>query len=161
MAKQKKPVKKQGGALIAKNRRATFDYFIEEKLEAGLVLQGWEVKSIRDGRIQLNESFIQIHNMEAWLHGCHITPLISASTHRPAEATRRRKLLLHKRELARLVGTVDRKGYTLVPLSVYWKRGNVKLEIGLGKGKKEYDKRATIKERDWKRDKARLMSRAQ
>ncbi|MBX2824072.1 MAG: SsrA-binding protein SmpB [Gammaproteobacteria bacterium] len=157
MAKQKKAAKGDGSAQIAKNRRATFDYKIEEKFEAGLVMQGWEVKSIRDGRIQLNDAFVQIHQMEAWLHNCHITPLVSASTHRTNTSTRQRKLLLHRRELARLIGSVERKGYTLVPMSMYWKNGRVKLQIGLGKGKKEYDKRASIKERDWQRDKARLI----
>lgn len=157
MAKQKKQKKGAESNQIARNRRATFDYRIEEKFEAGLVLQGWEVKSIREGRIQLNDSFVQIHNMEAWLHNCHITPLVSASTHRTNETTRRRKLLLNRRELAKLIGSVERKGYTLIPLSLYWKRGRVKLELGLGKGKKEYDKRASIKERDWQRDKARTL----
>ncbi len=157
MAKQKKQSKGAGSSHIAKNRRATFDYKIDEKLEAGLVLQGWEVKSIREGRIQLNEAYIQIHKMEAWLYGCHITPLVSASTHRTHESTRRRKLLLHRRELSRLIGAVERKGYALIALSMYWKRGNVKIEIGLGKGKKEFDKRASIKERDWQRDKARVL----
>ena len=157
MAKKNKPVNKPGTGQIAKNRRATFDYKIEEKFEAGMVLQGWEVKSIREGRIQLNESFVQIHNMEAWLHGCNITPLLSASTHVTTVSTRQRKLLLHRRELSKLIGSVDRKGYTLVPIAMYWKQGKIKLEIGLGKGKKEFDKRATMKDRDWQRDKARTI----
>ncbi len=157
MAKQKKAKKGDGSAQIAKNRRATFDYRIEEKFEAGLVLQGWEVKSIREGRVQLNDSFVQIHQMEAWLVNCNITPLLSASTHRTNVSTRQRKLLLHRRELSRLIGSVERKGYTLVAMSMYWKNGRVKLQIGLGKGKKEYDKRASIKERDWQRDKARMI----
>lgn len=157
MVKQKKAKKGDGSAQIAKNRRATFDYRIEEKFEAGLVLQGWEVKSIREGRVQLNDSFVQIHQMEAWLVNCNITPLLSASTHRTNVSTRQRKLLLHRRELSRLIGSVERKGYTLVAMSMYWKNGRVKLQIGLGKGKKEYDKRATIKERDWQRDKARMI----
>ena len=157
MAKQKKQRKGDSSNQIARNRRATFDYRIEDKFEAGLVLQGWEVKSIRDGRIQLNDSFVQIHNMEAWLHGCHITPLLSASTHKTTESTRRRKLLLHRRELSKLIGSVERKGYTLIPLGMYWKNGKVKLSIGLGKGKKEFDKRASVKERDWQRDKARTL----
>lgn len=157
MAKQKKAKKGDGSAQIAKNRRATFDYRIEEKFEAGLVLQGWEVKSIREGRVQLSDSFVQIHKMEAWLVNCNITPLLSASTHRTNVSTRQRKLLLHRRELARLIGSVERKGYTLVSMSMYWKNGRVKLQVGLGKGKKEYDKRASIKERDWQRDKARMI----
>lgn len=154
MAKKKKD-KKSSDATIARNKRATFDYKIEEKYEAGLVLQGWEVKSIREGRVQLSDAFVQVHNMEAWMHNCHITPLVSASTHRTNESTRKRKLLLHSRELAKLTGLVERKGYTLIAISLYWVRGKVKLQIGLGKGKKEYDKRASIKERDWQRDKAR------
>lgn len=156
MAKQKKSPK-GGGSLIARNKRATFDYKIDEKFEAGLVLQGWEVKSLRAGRVQLVDAYVQIYQMEAWLYGCNITPLINASTHVVAEAGRRRKLLLHRRELARLIGAVERKGYTIVAMSLYWKNGRVKLEIGIGKGKKEYDKRASIKERDWQRDKARMI----
>ncbi len=154
MAKKKKD-KKSSDATIARNKRATFNYKIEEKYEAGLVLQGWEVKSLREGRVQLSDAFVQVHNMEAWLHNCHITPLLSASTHRTNESTRKRKLLLHSRELAKLTGLVERKGYTLIAISLYWQRGKVKLQMGLGKGKKEYDKRASIKERDWQRDKAR------
>ncbi len=154
MAKKKKD-KKSSDATIARNKRATFNYKIEEKFEAGLVLQGWEVKSLRAGRVQLSDAFVQVHNMEAWLHNCHITPLVSASTHRTNESTRKRKLLLHSRELAKLTGLVERKGYALVAISLYWQRGKVKLQVGLGKGKKEYDKRASIKERDWQRDKAR------
>ncbi len=158
MAK-KKNKKKQGtpSATIARNKRATFDYKIDEKFEAGLVLQGWEVKSLREGKVQLTDGYVQIYQMEAWLYGCNITPLISASTHRTIQGTRRRKLLLHRRELARLIGAVDRKGYAIIAMSLYWKAGKVKLEIGLGKGKKEYDKRATMKERDWQRDKQRVV----
>jgi len=154
MAKKKKD-KGDGSATIARNKRATFDYKIEEKYEAGIALQGWEVKSIRAGRVQLGDAFVQIHNMEAWLNNCHITPLVSASTHRTNESTRRRKLLLHGREIAKLTGLTERKGYTLIAVSMYWVRGKVKVQIGLGKGKKEYDKRASIKDRDWQRDKAR------
>lgn len=160
MAKKNKSGKAQkgrGSATIARNKRATFNYAIEEKYEAGLVLQGWEVKSLREGKVQLTDGFVQIHNMEAWLHNCHITPLLSASTHRTNESTRRRKLLLHQRELAKLTGLTERKGYTLVAMSLYWKNSKVKLEVGLGKGKKEFDKRATIKDRDWQRDKARTI----
>lgn len=156
MAKKKK-AKTDGSATIARNKRATFDYKIEEKYEAGIALQGWEVKSLREGRVQLTDGFVQLHNMEAWLYNCHITPLISASTHRTNESTRRRKLLLHGNELAKLTGLTERKGYTLVAMSLYWKRGKVKVQVGLGKGKKEYDKRASIKDRDWQRDKARTI----
>jgi SsrA-binding protein len=142
---------------IALNRKARHDYFIEERLEAGLSLQGWEVKSIRDGRLQLNESYILIKNGEAWLFGVHITPLTSASTHVKTDPTRTRKLLLHRRELDRLIGAVERKGYTLVPLAMYWKNGLAKLEVALARGKQSHDKRATEKARDWEREKGRLL----
>ena len=156
MAKKKKsPL--NPGALIARNKRATYDYKIDEKFEAGLALQGWEVKSLREGRVTLVDGFVQIIRMEGWLYGCTITPLVNASSHKVAEALRPRKLLLHRRELARLTGSVDRKGYTIVAMSLYWKNGRVKVEIGLGKGKKEFDKRASIKDRDWARDKARVV----
>jgi len=147
----------KGGASIARNKRATYDFKIDEKFEAGVVLQGWEVKSLRDGRVQLVDAFVQIYRMEAFLYGCTITPLITASSHSVTESLRPRKLLLHRRELARLIGAVERKGYTIVAMSMYWKNGRVKLEIGIGKGKKEFDKRATIKDRDWQRDKARVV----
>ncbi len=155
MAKKNKKLKKPTGNIIARNKRATFDFKIDEKFEAGVVLQGWEVKSLRAGKVQLTDGYVQIYKMEAWLYGCHITPLISTSTHSVPNDNRRRKLLLHRRELARLIGAVERKGYAIVAMSVYWKNGRVKVEIGLGKGKKEYDKRATIKDRDWQRDKQR------
>lgn len=142
---------------IAVNKKARHDYFIEENIEAGIALEGWEVKSLRSKSIQLKESYVLVKNMEAWLHGAHVSPLPSVSTHKVAEPTRTRKLLLHRKELARLIGAVDRKGYTLVPLSMYWKNGRAKLEIGLAKGKQKQDKRASIKERDWKRDKQRLL----
>ncbi len=157
MAKHKKKPKIPGSSTIARNKRATYDYKIDEKFEAGLVLQGWEVKSLRAGKGQLTDGYVQLYNMEAWLYGCNITPLISASTHRVIEGQRRRKLLLHKRELGKLIGAVERKGYTIVALAMYWKNGKVKLEIGIGKGKKEFDKRASIKERDWNRDKQRVV----
>ncbi len=156
MAK-KKSKKKLSDNTIAVNRQATHDYFIEDQFEAGLVLQGWEVKSLREGRVQLKESFIQIKKGEAWLHNAHISPLLSASTHIVPESTRPKKLLLHRRELSRLIGAVERKGYTLIPLSMYWVRGRAKLKIGLAKGKKLHDKRAASKDRDWQRDKARIM----
>lgn len=150
--------KKKSPATIAQNKKARFDYHIDETFEAGLVLEGWEVKSIRDGRVQLKESYAIVHRGEVFLHGCHITPLISASTHINPQQTRERKLLLHRKEIDKLIGAVDRKGYTLVPLSLFWSRGKVKLSIGLGKGKKQHDKRATEKDRDWQRQKARTLS---
>jgi SsrA-binding protein len=145
---------------IAKNKRAYHDYFIEEHFEAGISLQGWEVKSLRAGRAQLKESYVLIKEGEAYLFGCHISPLSSASTHVNPDPTRTRKLLLHREELNKLIGSVERKGYTLMPLAMYWKRGRAKLDVGLAKGKKDYDKRATEKDRDWQRDKQRLMRTA-
>lgn len=142
---------------IAVNKRARYDFFVEEKLEAGLVLEGWEVKSLRDKRVQLKESYVLIKDGEVWLFGAHISPLSTVSTHIKADPLRNRKLLLHQRELARLIGAVERKGYTLIPLTLHWRRGRVKLEIGLAKGKKQYDKRASDKHRDWQRQKQRIM----
>jgi SsrA-binding protein len=154
-----KPDKKEAPRLIAENRRARYDYFIEERLEAGLVLQGWEVKSMRAGKAQVAEAYVYLKEGEAFLFGANITPLKTASTHVVPEPNRTRKLLLNKSELSRLVGSVERKGYTLVPLDLHWKDGRAKLEIGLAKGKKQHDKRATEKDRDWQRDKARVMRR--
>ncbi|MEX0706513.1 MAG: SsrA-binding protein SmpB [Woeseia sp.] len=142
---------------IAENRRARHDYFIEDTYEAGLELTGWEVKSLRAGRAQLTESYVHLRNGQAWLVGAHFSPLLSASTHVNAEPTRARKLLLHRNELDRLVGAVERKGYTLVPLNLHWSRGRAKLDIGLAKGKKQHDKRATEKNRDWERQKSRIL----
>ncbi len=142
---------------IAVNRKATHDFFIEDRYEAGLVLQGWEVKSLRAGRIQLKESHVLIKKGEAWLFGAHLSPLVSACTHVIADAVRTRKLLLHRRELNKLIGLVERQGYTLIPLKIYWSKSLVKLEIGLAKGKKQHDKRATAKDRDWNREKERIM----
>lgn len=142
---------------IALNKRAMHDYFIETRFEAGLVLEGWEVKSLREGKVQLAESYVLIKNAEAWLFGLHISPLKTASTHITPDPIRTRKLLLHLRELNKLIGSVERKGYTLIPIALYWKQGRAKLEIGLGKGKKEYDKRAAEKERDWQREKSRVV----
>ena len=153
----KKAAKKAGDNLIAANRRARHDFFIEDTIEAGLALEGWEVKSLRDGRAQLTEAYVQIHQGEAWLMGAHLSPLISTSSHVKADPTRKRKLLLHRGELDRLVGSVERKGYTLVPLDLHWTRGRAKLNIGLAKGKKQHDKRATTKDRDWQRQKARIL----
>jgi SsrA-binding protein len=144
---------------IATNRRARHDYFIEQRFEAGLVLEGWEVKSMRAGHVQLSESYVLLKDSAAWLIGCHITPLKTASTHIHPDPTRTRKLLLHQSELSKLYGSVERKGYTLVPLSLYWKKNRAKLEIALVKGKKDYDKRATEKEQDWQREKQRLLRR--
>ena len=142
---------------IAQNRKARHDYFIDERYEAGLALKGWEVKALRAGRLQLNEGYVLMKSDEAWLFGSHITPLNSASTHVVPDPTRTRKLLLKRREIDHLVGAVERKGYALIPLSMYWKDGRAKLEIGLARGKKQHDKRATEKNRDWERDKARVM----
>lgn len=142
---------------IAENRKARHDYFIEHTYEAGLVLEGWEVKSLRAGHVQLNESYVLLKDGEAWLFGCHIAPLNTASTHIHPDAIRTRKLLLHEEELSKLHGNVERKGYTLIPLRLYWKHSRAKLEIALAKGKKDYDKRATIKEQDWKREKERIL----
>jgi SsrA-binding protein len=152
-----KSKKNIGASTIAVNKRARHDFFIEDKLEAGLVLEGWEVKSLRDKRVQLTESYVLIKDGEVWLFGAHISPLPTVSTHIKADPLRNRKLLLHQRELARFIGAVERKGYTLVPLTLYWKRGRVKLEVALAKGKKQYDKRATDKHRDWQRQKQRIM----
>lgn len=146
-----------GTGTIALNRQATYDYFIEERFEAGLVLLGWEIKSLRAGRVQLKESYVVLKSGEAWLLGSHISPLTSASTHVIPDPVRTRKLLLHRGELSRLIGHVERKGYTLVPLALYWKKGRAKLEIGLAKGKKMHDKRAAEKDRDWEREKQRVM----
>ncbi len=145
--------------VIAENRKARFDYFIEERYEAGLALEGWEVKAMRAGRAQLKEAYVYLRAGEAFLIGAHISPLPSTSTHVTADPVRTRKLLLHHSELNGLIGAVERKGYTLVPLELYWKKGRAKLEVGLAKGKKQHDKRAVEKERDWQRDKARLLRR--
>ena len=145
---------------IAQNKKARFDYFIEETIEAGVALEGWEVKSLRSGKGQITESYVIMRNGEAWLLGAHIAPLPTASTHGTPDAGRTRKLLMNRRELDRLTGLVERKGYALVALELYWKKGRVKVAIGIAKGKKQHDKRATEKERDWQRDKARLLKSA-
>lgn len=146
-----------GNPTIALNRQATHEYFIEERFEAGLALQGWEVKSLRAGRAQLKESYVVLKSGEVWLLGSHISALSSASTHVDPDPTRTRKLLLHGHEISRLIGLVERKGYALVPLAMYWKKGRAKLEIGLAKGKKQHDKREAEKEKDWQREKQRLL----
>jgi len=151
---KKKPDKSN---VIAANKRARYNYFIEDRLEAGLALEGWEVKSLRDGRAQLTESYVNIRNGEAWLVGAHFSPLTTTSTHIHAEPTRSRKLLLHRNELDRLVGAVERKGYALIPLDLHWTKGRVKLDVGLARGKKQHDKRAASKDRDWERQRARIL----
>ena len=142
---------------IALNRRAHHDYAIEETFEAGLVLLGWELKSIRAGRVQLSESYVLIKDGEIWLIGGQMTPLQTVSTHVVADPIRTRKLLLHREQIAKLIGAVERKGYTLIPLKLYWKNNHVKVAVGIAKGKKEYDKRASLKEKDWLREKDRVM----
>ena len=144
-------------SLIAENRKARFDYFIEERYEAGLALQGWEVKAMRAGRAQLKEAYVYLRGGEAFLIGAHMAPLPAASTHVTADPVRTRKLLMHRHELQHLIGAVERRGYTLVPLELYWKSGRAKLRVGLAKGKKQHDKRAAEKEKEWKREQQRLM----
>lgn len=142
---------------IALNRQAGFEYFIEERFETGIVLEGWEVKSLRAGRINLKESYVLVKDGELWLFGAHISALPTASTHIKPDPLRTRKLLMHKQQISRLIGQVERRGYTLVPTAMYWKGGRAKLEIGLARGKQLHDKRAAIKEREWQRDKARVL----
>jgi SsrA-binding protein len=142
---------------IADNKKAFHDYFIEERYEAGLMLEGWEVKSIRAGRVQIKEAYVLIKRGELYLIGAHISPLLSASTHVLPDPVRTRKLLLNRREIDQLIGKVERAGYALVPLDLHYSKGRVKLSVGLAKGKKQHDKRDTEKERDWVREKARVM----
>ena len=142
---------------IVDNKKAYHDYFIEEKFEAGLVLEGWEVKSIRAGRAQLKESYVIVKDGEIVLLGAHLTPLTTASTHVRADPTRTRKLLMRREEINRLIGKVERSGYTLVPLNLHYNKGRVKLDVGLAKGKKQHDKRESEKLRDWNREKQRLL----
>ncbi len=149
--------KKTPENVIAQNRKARFEFHIEDTMEAGLALEGWEVKSLRAGRVNLQEAYVLVRRGEAWLIGCTITPLPTASTHIKPDPTRTRRLLLHKKEISRLTGAADREGYTVVPLDLHWKRGKAKLSIGLAKGKKKHDKRADQKEQDWQRQKQRLM----
>lgn len=152
---KKKPL--PGGSTIAKNKRALHEYHIIEKYEAGLALMGWEVKSLRAGKAQLVDSYVIFKGDEAWLIGAHLTPLNTASTHVVADPTRTRKLLLHRKEIDKLSRMAEQEGYTVVCLSLFWKRNNVKADIALVKGKKIHDKRATMKERDWDRQKQRVM----
>ena len=146
---------------IVDNKKAFHDYFIEEKYEAGLVLEGWAVKSIRAGRVRLKEAYVVVKNGAIWLIGCHISPLASASTHVLADPTRSRKLLLHAGEIDKLIGRTERAGYTLMPLDLHFTRGRIKLTVGLAKGKKQHDKRAAEKDREWQREKQRLVRTAQ
>jgi SsrA-binding protein len=148
---------KPAPALIAENRKARYDYSIEDRYEAGLQLMGWEVKSMRAGRVQLAESYVYIRNGEAYLFGAHLSPLNSASSHVLADPTRTRKLLMNRSEIDHLIGAVEREGYSLIPLELYWKRGRAKLRVGLAKGKKQHDKRNTEKDRDWERHKGRVL----
>lgn len=158
MAKNKKSAEAgNASSTIALNRQARHEFFIEERYECGMVLEGWEVKSLRAGRIQLKDAYVVIKQGEAFLLGSHITPLPTASTHIHPDPTRTRKLLLHDHELSKLVGLTERKGYTLVPLAMYWKKGRAKVEIGLAKGKQTHDKRATERDRDWQRERERLL----
>ncbi|MDH4149083.1 MAG: SsrA-binding protein SmpB [Betaproteobacteria bacterium] len=142
---------------IVQNKKAFHDYFIEQRLEAGVALEGWEVKAIRAGRAQIKEAYVIVSNGELYLLGCHITPLPTASTHIHPDPTRTRKLLLHAEEISRLIGSVERAGYTLVPLDLHYVKGRIKLEIGLAKGKKQHDKRATEKDREWQREQQRVL----
>ena len=151
--KSKKPAN-----TIALNKKALHDYFIEQRYEAGMVLEGWEVKSLRAGLAQLKESYVVLKNGEAFIFGMHISPLLTASAHTQPDPTRTRKLLLNRREINTLNGLVERKGYTVVPLNLIWVKNRIKLEIALAKGKKQHDKRETEKDRDWQRDKQRIMS---
>ena len=155
MAKKKSAPSNQ----ICQNRKARHDYLILETFEAGLMLEGWEVKSARENRVQINEAHIIIRRNEAWLLNAHFTPLSTTSTHKIADPTHTRKLLLHRKELNTLMGRVEQKGLTIVPLSLYWKRNRVKAEIALAQGKKLHDKRAADKDRDWQRKKERIMKR--
>ena len=142
---------------IAQNKKAFHDYFVEQQFEAGIELEGWEVKSIRAGRLQLKEAYVIVRNGEIYLIGCHISPLATVSTHFQPDPVRTRKLLLHKEEINKLIGSVERAGYTMLPLNMHFKRGKIKLAIGLAKGKKQHDKRQADKERDWQREKQRIL----
>ena len=153
----KTPLKDYQAMSIIENRKAFHDFFIEERHEAGIILEGWEVKAIRAGRSNIKEAYVIVRNEELFLFGMHISPLPSASTHVHADPVRTRKLLMHKKEISRLIGKVERAGYTLVPLNLHFLKGRIKLEIGLAKGKKQHDKREDEKKKDWDREKQRLM----
>lgn len=156
MAKQKSK-DKAGNSTIAQNKRARHEYHIDEHYEAGIALEGWEVKSLRAGRINLGDAYAIVKKSEIFLFGASIMPLISASTHVIADDRRTRKLLLHRAEIDKLIGAVERKGYTLIPLALYWKSNRVKIDLGVARGKQEHDKRDVEKERDWNREKQRVM----
>jgi len=156
----KKKTKKMNNNTLALNKKARHDFFIEQSFEAGLSLEGWEVKAIKARRVSLVETYVKIIKNEALLLGCNINPLPTTSTHKKIDPTRIRKLLLHRAEINKLIGYVERQGYTLVALSLYDKKGRIKLEVGLAKGKKQHDKRATSKDRDWKRTQERLRKRS-
>ncbi|MDQ2069107.1 SsrA-binding protein SmpB [Natronospira bacteriovora] len=157
MAAKKKNKDKTPSSTIALNRKARHEYTIEDRLEAGMVLEGWEVKSMRAGRASLQEAYCVLRNGEAWLLGANFTPAPGTSTHVNPDPRRTRKLLLHQHELSKLIGLTEQRGYTLIPLAMYWKRGRAKLEIGVAKGKKKQDKRADEKKKDWQRQKARIL----
>jgi SsrA-binding protein len=142
---------------IAQNRKAFHDYFVEERYEAGLVLEGWEVKAIRAGRAQLGDAYVLVRNGALWLVGAHISPLPTVSTHFVPDPTRTRKLLMHAEEIQRLIGKVERRGYTLIPLDMHYKKGRIKLEVALGRGKLKHDKRAAERDREWERDRQKLL----
>ena len=144
---------------IAQNKKAFHDYFIEQRFESGIALEGWEVKAIRAGRVQLKEAYVIVNHGEIFLIGAHITPLPNASTHIHPDPVRTRKLLLHAEEISNLIGNVEREGYTLVPVDMHYSRGKIKLEIGLAKGKKQHDKRASMKQKEWRREQQRLLRR--
>jgi SsrA-binding protein len=158
MAKSsKQKTSANSGSTIALNKKARHEYTLEDRLEAGLALEGWEVKSLRAGKVQMVDSYILLKNGEAFLFGALITPLPTASTHINPDPRRTRKLLMHRDEIDKLIGAVERKGYSLIPTAMYWRKGRAKLEIALAKGKKEHDKRATLKDRDWQRDRQRIL----
>lgn len=156
MAGKKKEQKTTGGT-IALNKKARHDYFIDERFEAGISLQGWEVKSLRQGRVNISEGYVVVKKNELFLFGANITPLDVACSYVVCDPTRTRKLLLHKREISKLIGSAQRQGYTIIPLALYWKGRHIKCEIALAHGKKEYDKRESLKKQDWNREKARIM----
>lgn len=153
------PSNQNAARTIAVNRKARHDFFVEDTFEAGLVLDGWEVKALRAGRAQIAEGYVTLRDGDAWLVGAHFSPLTTASTHVLADPARSRKLLLHRHELDRLVGAVERKGQTLVPLDLHWTKGRAKLTVGLARGKKKHDKRAASKDRDWQRQKERILKK--
>ena len=157
MTKMNKKITKPGTKTIARNKRARFEYHIEERIEAGLALEGWEVKSLRESRVQFKDSYVLLKDNEAFLFGCRIDPLPTVSTHITPDPTRTRKLLLHRREIDRITGLVERKGFTVIPTDMFWSGGKVKVEIGSASGMKAHDKRADQKDRDWQRQKARRL----